>query len=135
MPRAPFPACPGLNELGAVLGAVVALATQGCGSAATFGVDVNRYTCERQYECAQGAFDEVYGDVGECRAELDDLNGPIFACEVESCVYDASRARECLHDIQSADCDEIVDGSAWAHCDDVFVDCDETALHDCIGAY
>ncbi|MSP54627.1 MAG: hypothetical protein EXR69_03335 [Myxococcales bacterium] len=135
MPRAQCHVPPGLNTLGSLVGAVLALANEGCGSAATFGVDLNRYTCERQYECAQGAFDKVYGDVGECRAELDEINGPIFACEVRSCEYDASRARECLHDVQSADCEEVVDGSAWAHCGDVFVACDETALRACIGAY
>ena len=107
----------------------------GCGSAATFGVDFDRYTCERQYECAQGAFDLLYGDVGECRAERDAVNGPIFACEVENCSYDASKGRQCIHDIRSADCEEIVDGSASAVCDEVFVECDDAALYACIGAY
>ncbi len=109
------------------------LVLSSCVSPANFGTELDRLTCERQYECAQGTFDEVYGDVGECRTELDGMIGDLYACELDSCSYDASRARQCLHDLRSGDCAEIVDGSAFVRCEDVFVDCDMDALYACAG--
>ncbi len=104
----------------------------GCASAVTFGEELNKATCERQYECAQGAFDMLYGDVGECRDALDEAQGAYFACQLVSCSFDASHANQCLHDVNTAACEHIVDGSAWVVCDEVFVDCDEDALADCL---
>ncbi len=106
----------------------------GCVSAASFGAKLDQYTCERQYECAQGTFDTMYGDVGECRSELDASDGALYACEVQDCAYDASVAAQCLHDLRTASCDEIVDGSAWSTCDGAFVECDDAAFAACVGA-
>ncbi len=104
-----------------------------CVTPAKFGSELDRLTCEREYECAQGTFDSLYGDVGECRAELDEAFGELFQCELESCTFDGSTARQCLHDLRTAPCEDIVDGTASMRCDDVFVDCDMTALYACAG--
>lgn len=114
--------------------ALLTVALVGCVSSVKFGEELYRLTCERQYECAQGAFEEQYGDVGECRTELADMVGDLYACQLDSCSFDAVRARQCLHDLRSSDCDDVVDGSAFARCDDVFVDCDDEALYACVGA-
>ena len=114
--------------------ALLALVLTSCVTPAKFGSELDRLTCEREYECAQGAFDALYGDVGECRAELDEATGDLFQCELASCTFDTTAARQCLHDLRTAPCDEIVDGSAAMRCDEVFVDCDMTALYACAGA-
>lgn len=114
--------------------ALLALLLTGCVTPAKFGSELGRLTCEREYECAQGAFDSLYGDVGECRAEHDEASGELFQCELASCTFDTAAARECLHDLRTAPCDEIVDGTAATRCDEVFVDCDVNALYACAGA-
>lgn len=107
----------------------------GCGSGMTFGQEFDKLKCERQYECAQGAFDLVYADVGECRVELDDASADFLQCATQFCTFDAAQARRCLRDVRSSSCDDIVNGSAWAECDpaDVYVNCDDDALYDCLG--
>lgn len=107
----------------------------GCGSGLTFGQEFDKLKCERQYECAQGAFDLVYADVGECRAELDDASADYFQCAAEACDFDAAQARRCLRDVRGGSCDDIVNGSAWAECNpaEVYVNCDEDLLYACIG--
>ena len=115
--------------------AVGLLVVPGCTSALGFGQEFDKLKCERQFECAQGAFDALYTDVGACRDELDSMSADYFVCAAENCRYDGAQARGCLHDVRSGDCDDIVNGTAWANCNpaDVFVACDVVALANCLG--
>lgn len=104
----------------------------GCGTPGTFGDELIRLTCERQYECAQGSFDALYADVGECRALREDEFGIYYRCQFSGCAYDPNKARACLREVRTADCEHIVDGSAWGDCGEVFYDCDWAAVNACV---
>lgn len=103
----------------------------GCGSPATFGDDYTELLCERSYECAQGSFDALYGDVGECRAERTEQYGVYYRCQLEGCAFDSASARSCLGSLRRSDCEAIVDGSAFESCDDVYYDCDWAVVNAC----
>jgi hypothetical protein len=85
-----------------------------------FGENLTQVNCERLEECAKGDFDTLYTSVDDCVARSDDTSG----CYSDHCDFDRDNANQCLDRVAAADCAEIVDGSAYTDCGQVWTGCD-----------
>lgn len=112
---------------------IVVLALAACGpTPKNFAENFNEVDCKRFEECAKGAFDMLYSSVEDCVARRADDSDTLAECFAGHCEFDKKNAAQCLDDIAGADCDEIVDASAYADCADVWTECDADAAIECI---
>lgn len=89
-----------------------------------FAENLTEISCARLEECAKGSFDALYTSVDDCVARSGDLATENADCYSGHCAFDKSNASQCLDRVASGDCDEIVDGSAYSDCVEVWSDCD-----------
>lgn len=89
-----------------------------------FAENLTEISCARLEECAKGSFDALYTSVDDCVARSGDVAIEGAECMGGHCAFDKNNATQCLDDVKDSDCDEIVDGSAYADCAEVWTDCD-----------
>lgn len=89
--------------------------------------------CVQSEKCDAEGFSERYDSVDDCVNAQLGIYAAAAQCRVETCTFDDAQAKQCLGDLEAADCEALADGSAWADCGDVWKDCDETEYADCIG--
>ena len=63
--------------------------------------------CDRIKECALGAFDATYDDASECQDELMDRY-ETYLDEIDDDDFDEADASDCIAELQSRDCEDIV---------------------------
>lgn len=76
-----------------------------------------RQVCKLYKNCTSW-FEDIYGDVDKCRADLED---DLFL--VAGCDYSEKFGKDCLAALRAADCDGFEDGAWFLACEDVYV-CD-----------
>ncbi len=101
------------------------LALTACGPTKNnFAENLTEVSCARLEECAKGSFDALYTSVDDCVARSGEVATETSDCYADHCAFDKSNASQCLDEVAGADCDEIVDGSAYADCAEVWSECD-----------
>lgn len=89
-----------------------------------FAGKLTEVTCERLQECALGTFEALYTSVDDCIARSGADGEELATCFSDHCEFDKANADQCLTRVEAADCDEIVDGSAYSDCAEVWTNCE-----------
>ena len=111
------------------LSILVLLALTACGpTKKNFAGNLTEISCQRLEECAKGAFDALYTSVDDCVARAGGDAETSSDCMSGHCDFDKDNASQCLDRVESADCDEIVDLSAYSDCAEVWTNCDGDEL-------
>lgn len=106
-----------------------------CGlGAQQFREEANQHICTNLQRCAAGAFLMEYGTVAACVEARARSYALLYRCEQVACAFDVEAAETCIEHLDAATCAEVVDGSAWEGCAEVFVGCDEARYEECVDA-
>lgn len=111
---------------------MILFALLGCVTAQNYYEKSVAVGCARLEECDKGNFEAAYSDAEDCRETNVDNTKELVDCYVEHCDFDAGAANECLAAMRTASCEDISNGSYVNDCDDVYTDCDESSLTECL---
>jgi len=89
-----------------------------------FSGKLTQVSCVRLEECALGTFESLYTSVDDCIARSGAAGEEMADCMSGLCEFDKGNADQCLTRVELADCDEIVDGSAYSDCAEVWTNCE-----------
>lgn len=85
----------------------------------SFALEYASSYCRALKKCSRGRFDAEYDLIADCEADVSESMED-FILSLEDCVYDETKAQECLQNLSEATCAEH-----WEDSEQLDVDCYE----------
>jgi hypothetical protein len=77
--------------------------------------------CERSKECALGSFESRYDDMAECMEEVAEVYESSLD-RIDDDDFDARDAADCIAEIRSRDCEDVVNDGMPSECQQALYD-------------